>query len=622
MQRITLIIIILFINFEAISQSIVVKSFKKLENDQDARIAFPKTDQNGKKCAIIKVVTSQTGFNFDFGMIGNAVATEQKIGEIWVWVPSGARKVTISHQLLGVLREHQFDLDIEEATAYEMVLTTGKVTTTVEEQIGEWVVITSEPSGADVYIDEKATGRQTPFTGQYTLGAHSYRLSLDLYYNDAGKFELTPNGGKKAIGSKLKPTFGQLVVNSLPENGAAIELDGKELVQTTPFTIEKIKSGTHSLTLSKNLYYKINQTITISDAKTDTANIVLKAAFGSITISSTPESEATVTLDDTPTGLVTPCTLEKVPSGVHTISLRKEWYQPVKKLQTISDDEKVIIAVPMDKIFGTVNITTTPGTEIYIDSLKMADGTFTGRLNEGIHTIEGRKPKYNSDIQKLQIMVGDQKNIFLAPRAQLGKLEIQSTPIDATITLNGEEKGTTPVTLRDLLVGDYSLKLSLPNYTTFTKTITITEGITTQVNETLIRNQQENIVSPIIKAEPIIQNQPSHISSFSKSYYKYKKRKNFWLVSALVSGSAGVYSYLQAGKYYTQYHEATTDAAALHSKVQLFDLISPVAFGAAGLFTLEFIIQAGKQSKAKKQSISFYPQRLNHGVGLSLLCSF
>ena len=41
---------------------ISVKSFERKENDMTARIDAPKKDQNGDVCAIIKVVTLQTGF--------------------------------------------------------------------------------------------------------------------------------------------------------------------------------------------------------------------------------------------------------------------------------------------------------------------------------------------------------------------------------------------------------------------------------------------------------------------------------------------------------------------------------------------------------------------------------
>ena len=55
----SLLLISFFLNLSA---EISVKSFRKLDNDMTARIDAPKKDQNGDVCAVIKVVTTQTGF--------------------------------------------------------------------------------------------------------------------------------------------------------------------------------------------------------------------------------------------------------------------------------------------------------------------------------------------------------------------------------------------------------------------------------------------------------------------------------------------------------------------------------------------------------------------------------
>ncbi|MFZ4725788.1 MAG: PEGA domain-containing protein [Paludibacter sp.] len=483
--------------FSSFAQQINVKSFRMLESDQEARIISPKKDQNGKKAAIIKVVTSQTGFVFDFGMIGNALATEQKTGEIWVWVPAGARKVTINHQQLGVLRNYEFEIDIQEATVYEMKLTTDEIIQTVKKQdiVTQWVVITSEPSGADVYIDDKSTGLQTPYSKQWPIGTHTYRVSLDMFHPEAGKFELLPNIDKIKINSKLKPAFGQLKISTIPEDGATITLDGIPIPQSTPCILEKIKSGTHTLSVNKALYHESTQLVKITDSLTTALTIDLKPAFGSIFISSTPESGAAVSIDDVTTGKVTPCTVDKIKSGNHLISLRREGYAPIKKPITVNDGQKVSIDVVMSPLFGEVKINTSPEADIYIDNSNVATGTYTGRLNAGIYTIEARKPKHTSDIQKIQIATGETKTISFAPLPQLGNLEIESSPIDANITLNGINKGTTPTTLRNLLVGDYQITLNLPNYAKISKTITIVEGKTTSINETLSKGREITVNS-------------------------------------------------------------------------------------------------------------------------------
>ena len=62
------------------SQKVSISSFQLVENDLTANtyetIVY---DQNGEKCALIKVETTQRGFTFDVGMLG-VIKTEEKPG--------------------------------------------------------------------------------------------------------------------------------------------------------------------------------------------------------------------------------------------------------------------------------------------------------------------------------------------------------------------------------------------------------------------------------------------------------------------------------------------------------------------------------------------------------------
>ena len=72
------------------AQNLAVKGFRLLENDLTANThGTSKSDQNGETAALIKIVTPESGFNFDGGSLG-IVETQQKVGEIWVYVPARA----------------------------------------------------------------------------------------------------------------------------------------------------------------------------------------------------------------------------------------------------------------------------------------------------------------------------------------------------------------------------------------------------------------------------------------------------------------------------------------------------------------------------------------------------
>ena len=122
-RRVISFLICLF-SLHCLAQTISVSSFKLLDTDLTANTAGTmEQDQNGEIAALIKVVTTQTGFTFDGGSLG-IVKTIQKPSEIWVYVPRGLKKITIAHPQFGLLRDYYLNIPIEAARTYELVLST------------------------------------------------------------------------------------------------------------------------------------------------------------------------------------------------------------------------------------------------------------------------------------------------------------------------------------------------------------------------------------------------------------------------------------------------------------------------------------------------------------------
>jgi hypothetical protein len=70
-MRKSLLLILLSVFFSInLSAQISVQSFKVLGNDLTARLQNPVIDQNGEKCALIRVVTTESGFEFEAGVLG------------------------------------------------------------------------------------------------------------------------------------------------------------------------------------------------------------------------------------------------------------------------------------------------------------------------------------------------------------------------------------------------------------------------------------------------------------------------------------------------------------------------------------------------------------------------
>ncbi len=491
----------------SLAQGPSVASFRVLDNDLDARINHPKRDQNGDPSAIIKVVTTQTGFTFDVGSLG-VVATVQKPGEIWVYVPSGVQRITINHPQLGVLRNYALPIPIKAATVYEMVLTTGRVTTIVEEQIAtEFIVITSEPSGADVFINDLRVG-STPFNDDFEYGVHNFRVELPLYHPEAGRIELTREG-KVQRHFALRPNFGYIQVNTRPESGATVTIGGEPLASTSPVKSHRLRSGVHTVTVSKPLFHSATQQVTLGGGQTSEVTLDMRPAFGSIRIETTPESGAEVLRDGQPTGLKTPATLERLPSRSYDITVRLADYQPHTERVVVTDGANIIRTINLQPTFGFVSVTAEGNAAIYIDNVFRANGAWEGRLPAGVRTIEARREKHHTDSRTLAVSVGERYTLSLHPRARRGNIRITSDPFDADIAIDGQSvNNKTPHTIRDMLIGEYKITLSKTGFMSETRAVTIEEGKTENLTINLGTGMPINITSTPSGAEVWVDGSP------------------------------------------------------------------------------------------------------------------
>jgi uncharacterized protein (TIGR02145 family) len=397
-----------------------VKSFGMLENDLDARVHHPLTDQNGDICAIIKVVTTQGGFSFDGGTMG-IVKTVPKNAEIWVYVPWGIKRFTISHPQLGLLRDYMIPMAVEKATVYELVLISGTVTTIVEETIeSQWLVITPEPENALVYINDEFVK-----TGEYMAklkpGTYTYRVELPLYHTEAGRFDM--GAEKNNLTVMLKPAYGYISVKSQPESGAQVFVNGKLLSSSTPLTTEAIASGEH------------------------------------------------------------------------TVQVVKEMFQPAVQKVTVTDGQTTPVTVQLQPNFAELSVNATAGASIVVNNEQKGLGSWSGRLGAGVYSVEARLAKHRPAKQDIELTAGDKRSLDLKPAPIYGSLDVVSSPSGATITIDGNEYGTTPNTLSRLLIGDYTVELSRQGYATVRKTISIGEGTSAMINETLTNGREVSIRS-------------------------------------------------------------------------------------------------------------------------------
>ncbi|MEI6753332.1 MAG: PEGA domain-containing protein [Paludibacter sp.] len=453
MNRFLLILLQLTLLSNLFAQQISVKSFQKRETDLDARVYNPKKDQNGDVCAIIKVVTTQTGFTWDPDGLG-IMAAVAKVGEYWLYVPYGAKRLSIHHPKLGILRDYMYPLPIEKATVYELVLTTGKVTTTVEETIeSQWLVINTEPEDAMVYLEGQFM-KNGMYQTKLKPGDYTYRVELPLYYPEIGRVQITDS--KKILNVKLKPASGDISVSTEPEQDAKVIVDGRMQAKTTPCKTEPLTKGEHTVQVVKEMYQPLTQKITITEGETTPLNLVLQPNYAEVSISSI--SNATIYINNQLKA--TANWQGRLSSGVYSLEARLDKHQAAKQdIEVIAGDKRSITLTPT-AICGALDVLSTPpGATISIDDTTRIETTpaTIQKLLIGKHTVRLQKIGYAATMDTINIAEGKTTELNLKLK-EARRVTISSYPYNLDVYVDGMILGKTPQRT-NLTLGNHTIRI-------------------------------------------------------------------------------------------------------------------------------------------------------------------
>ncbi|MBO5703838.1 MAG: PEGA domain-containing protein [Bacteroidaceae bacterium] len=286
-----------FLSITVCAQEISVTRF--FYADKDLTAQKEKTavlDQNGDRCALIRVQTTMKGFVFDVGSAGITKIEDDKTGEIWLWVPFGIKHISIRHQQLGSLSNYDFPIAIRKAKTYVMEITSNKVFVnnyddTHKQKLHIQIVPTNNVklknpkltiNGMVVKLDENGNATQ-----ELSFGTYTYKIEADNYFPQEGQFLI--NDEKKAQNLSIKNMalrLGKLCVHVNLYN-PKVEVDGR-LWDGTNLVPKELSIGSHEVKVSHKGYQTEYRTINIEENKTlDIAfSLVRETVYA---INSTPE---------------------------------------------------------------------------------------------------------------------------------------------------------------------------------------------------------------------------------------------------------------------------------------------------------------------------------------------
>ncbi|MDN7026020.1 PEGA domain-containing protein [Methanoculleus sp. FWC-SCC1] len=256
------------------------------------------------------------------------------------------------------------------------------------------IAVSSEPNGAEIYIDGVSTGK---LTNRRILGIipgiHSVKVTLPGY-RDAEINVLVTAGERAFAHLDLKQKVGSLAVLTTPE-GAKIYIDGLYKGKSNTI-IKEIPEGHHSVSLNLDGYQPGLYSMDVEDG--DTLHLShefeLLPTTGTVVVNCSPD-EASVYLDDEYYGL-SEMTLEAVEPGSHTLRLTKYGYHNWSSPFEIQAGEIRVFNHALEGKNGTISVLASPSEgEIFLDGRLLGTGSYQGEFPQGTYLMEVKAPGFD-----------------------------------------------------------------------------------------------------------------------------------------------------------------------------------------------------------------------------------
>ena len=335
----------------AYAQKISVTNFYLAESDLTAQNRKTQVlDQDGEKCALIRVQNTNKGFIFEGGTLGVTKTDEDHTGETWVWVPHGSMRISIRHKDLGSLTDYEFPISIKKGRTYIMELTTDKVfVNQYDDSCKRNLYIKVSPINSSFTLN----GMNVPLSadGEATqllsLGTYTYKVTADNYYPKEGQITIVDTiRRQRLIIDDLKPIMGSLNVHTSPAD-AEVWIETIRTRLNTPLVPYPLQIGRYSITISHKGYKTEERLVEIKENETTDVNVKLSEG-AKFQFTSKP-SGAFIKVNGESIS-TTPCHKE-LKTGTYTIAASMPGYKNLKKRMTLSSSDPTV-EIKLKKIYN------------------------------------------------------------------------------------------------------------------------------------------------------------------------------------------------------------------------------------------------------------------------------
>ena len=237
-----------------------------------------------------------------------------------------------------------------------------------------------------------------------------------------------------------------------------------------------LRPGTHRVVAELAGYYPLDTSIEVSGTSAEQAfPLALTRLPGKITLTTEPEASAQVLVDGAMLG-TTPLADAELTPGLHRIEFRADRFlAEVRELEVTGGGERQQLTAKLTPNWAPVRLRTEPaGATVMVDGAAAGATPATLELTAGERSLEVRLAGFNAWSGKVQVVANqplELPDVRLAPAD--GRVEIASAPTEASISIDGEFRGRTPLQLKLAPGRPHKLTLTKAGYETVTNELSV-----------------------------------------------------------------------------------------------------------------------------------------------------
>lgn len=346
---------------------------------------------------------------------------------------------------------------------------------------------TADPNvnGAAVWVDGLQAG-VAPIEIEVKEGRHQVEIKKPGF-EDFSQWVNVSQGQRIVIAPVLRPMSkpkGSLLVDAdVP--GAEVWIDGRLQPDTTPTLVDNLDEGQYVVEVRKPPATPWKQTVYVRGGQRTKVTATLAATVaanqgGTVRVLSTiPNTE--VWLDGVLKGTA-PLDLANISPGEHLIECKAKGYQTFEHRARVNTGSAEILKCEMVSLSGPAATTgkikvvsPVPEARVFIDGANVGTAPVEKEVSAGEHFIVVEQTGYARFEQKVSIEPGQTLTITAQLRA-VGTLRFLSTPDGATVKLDGEVIGRTPLVKEDVDVGRHVVEIHLDGYMDYENDEVMVEG--------------------------------------------------------------------------------------------------------------------------------------------------